>query len=448
MNITKTDIDALNAILNVKIEKADYEEKVEKAMRDIRKKASIKGFRPGMVPAGLVKKMYGKNVLIDEVNKILSDSLWNYVVENKINILGEPLANDNNLDKIDLDNEPTFDFSFEIGLSPVIDVKIDKKVKLPMYNLSVDQESIDNYKTYYTRNYGTYVPVEQSEEKSMLKGRMAQLNDDGTEMEAGIVNEDSKMLVTIIKDEEIKNKFIGLKVGETVSFDIQKAFPNNDEIAGLLNLKKQDLVLTTNNFSFTAKEVSSFVDAEINQELWDKIYGKDVVTSEEQFLEKITTEIAESYKAESEYKLKADIRTQLMAQATFELPNDFLKKWLKKTSEKELTDEVLEKEYPAFQEDIKWQLVKEKFIKENDLRITEEEVNELAKQVAMAQFRQYGMNNVPDEYLDEMAKRILSSEKEKKRIEEKKVEDKVLEFVKESINLEIKEITPEEFRKL
>jgi trigger factor len=448
MNITKTDLDALNAILNVKIEKADYEEKVEKAMKDLRKKASIKGFRPGMVPAGLVKKMYGKNVLIDEVNKILSDSLWNYVVENKVSILGEPLATENNLDKIDLDSEPTFEFTFEIGLSPEIDITIDKKVKLPLYSLSVDKESIDNFKTYYTRNYGSYMPTDQSEEKSMLKGRMAQLNDDGKETEDGIVNEESKMLVSVIKDEEIKKQFIGLTVNQYVSFDIKKAFPNDDEIAGLLNQKKQDLVLTTNNFGFTVKEVTSFVDAEINQELWDKIYGKDVVTSEEQFLEKITTEISESYKAESEYKLKADIRSQLMAQATFELPNDFLKKWLKKTSEKELTDEVLEKEYPAFQEDIKWQLVKEKFIKENDLKISEEEVTELAKQVAMAQFRQYGMNNVPEEYLDEMAKRILSNEKEKKRIEEKKVEDKVLEFVKESINLEIKEITPEEFRKL
>ena len=204
------------------------------------------------------------------------------------------------------------------------------------------------------------MPTDQSEEKSMLKGRMAQLNDDGKETEGGIVNEESKMLVSVIKDEEIKKQFIGLTVNQYVSFDIKKAFPNDDEIAGLLNQKKQDLVLTTNNFGFTVKEVTSFVDAEINQELWDKIYGKDVVTSEEQFLEKITSEISESYKAESEYKLKADIRAQLMAQATFELPNDFLKKWLKKTSEKELTDEVLEKEYPAFQEDIKWQLVKEK----------------------------------------------------------------------------------------
>ena len=448
MNITKTDLDKLNAILNVKIEKADYDEKVEKSMKDLRKKASIKGFRPGMVPSGLVKKMYGKNVLIDEVNKILSDVLWNYVVENKLNILGEPLATDNNLDKIDLESNPTFEFSFEIGISPEIDIKIDKKVKLPIYNLSVDQESIDNYKNYYTRNHGSYVPADESDENSMLKGRMVQINEDGSEMVDGIVNEKSKLLVSVVKDEEIKKQFIGLKVNNPISFDIKKAFPNDDEIAGLLNQKKQDLILTSDNFSFTANEVTTFKEAEINQELWDKIFGKDVITSEEQFLEKISAEISDSYKAESEYKLKADIRSQLMAQATFELPNEFLKKWLKKTSEKELTDEVLEKEYPAFQEDIKWQLVKEKFIKENDLKITEEEVNDLATQVAMAQFRQYGMNNVPEEYLDEMAKRILSSEKEKKRIEEKKVEDKVLEFVKESINLEIKEITPEEFRKL
>jgi trigger factor len=447
MNITKTNVDALNAVLEVKIEKADYEENVEKALRELRRKATVKGFRPGMVPTGLVKKMYGKGTLVEEVNKILSNSLWNFISENKIHILGEPLPKDNNLNKVDLESQPEFNFSFEIGIAPEIDITFSKSDKVNQYNISIDEETLNNYKKYYARTYGKSVVVEKSEENSILKGTLVQVNEKSETIEP-IVNNEAKLLISIIKDEKIKASLTGKKLNDIINFDIKKAFPNDDEIAGLLNVKKENLVLTSTIFDFTVNEITNFVEAENNQELWDNIYGKDTITSEEQYLEKIKEDIELNYKAESDHKLNSDIRTKLLEKATFELPNEFLKKWIKSTSEKEVTDEILEKEYPMFMNDIKWQLVKENFITKHNLKITPEDVNDLAKQVALAQFRQYGINSVPDEHLEEMAGRILKNEKEKKRLEEKKIEDKVIEFVKESINLEIKDITPEDFRKL
>ena len=443
MNIIKTDVDALNAILNVKIEKADYEEKLDKALRDLRKKVSLKGFRPGMVPTGLIKKMYGKSTLVEEVNKILSDSLWHYIVDNKLHILGEPLPVSNNLNDIELDSMPDFEFSFEIGLAPEVNIEI-KDEKVNTYSISIDDETFNNYKNYYARTYGNNVPVEESSDNSIMNGKIIQT---GVEEEP-IVNENAKLLVSMIKDEEIKAMFLGKKAGESIQFDIQKALESDVEIAGLLNKKKEELNLSSTVFEYTINEITNFVEAECNQDLWDKIYGKDNVTSEEQYFEKIREDIAVNYKAESEYKLSHDIRHKLLEKASFELPDEFLKKWLKTSNQQEITDEILEKEYPLFKEDIRWQLIKDSFIRKHDLKVTEEGIKALAKQVAAAQFRQYGINDVPEEHLEEMAGRILSNEKEKKRLEEKKTEDIVIDFVKESINLEVKEITPEEFRKL
>ena len=335
MDISKTDTGVLNALINVKIEKTDYTEKVEKATRELIKKVSIKGFRPGKVPIGLVKKMYGKSILIEEVNKILSEKLWNYIIENKINILGEPLPSSNNLDKVDLDNDPVFEFSFEIGISPEINVVIDDKDNIFNYNVTVDDKTIEEYKNYYLRNNGSLINTELSEEKSMLYGKMVQLNDDNSETENGIIYNEAEFLDSIIKDDEIKQKFINIKVGDAVSFDIKKAFPNDSELASLLNVKKEDLNLTSSNFKFTVSAIKIFKDAENNQELWDKIYGKDIVTSEEQFNEKIKEEITIHNNEDSKYKLKNDIKNKLIEKATFELPKEFIKKWLKQTNKKE-----------------------------------------------------------------------------------------------------------------
>ncbi len=448
MDISRTDTGVLNAVINVKIEKNDYAEKVEKATRDITKKASINGFRPGKVPAGLIKKMYGKSVLIEEVNKLLSEKLWNYITENKISILGEPLPTSNNLDKVDLDNDPIFDFSFEIGMSPEVNINFDSNDKINSYNIIIDEKAINEFKSYYCSNYGSFVEAEISEEKSMLTGRMIQINDDNSETENGIVNNESKFLISVIKDDEIKAKFINIKAGDSVNFDIQKAFPNNDELASLLNIKKENLNLTNANFKFIVSEIKIFKNAEINQELWDKIYGKNIVTSDEQFVEKIKEEINARNEEESKYRLKTDIKNKLIEKATFELPNDFLKKWLKATNEKEITDEILEKEYPAFEKDYRWQIVLNKYVKDNDLTVTDEEILEFGKKIAIAQFSQYGMNNVPEQYVNEMAEKVLKNAKDKARYKEVLLEEKVINIIKETLKTEPKDITKEEFVKL
>ncbi|OFX29725.1 MAG: trigger factor [Bacteroidetes bacterium GWA2_32_17] len=448
MDISKTDTGVLNALINVKIEKTDYTEKVEKATRELIKKVSIKGFRPGKVPIGLVKKMYGKSILIEEVNKILSEKLWNYIIENKINILGEPLPSSNNLDKVDLDNDPVFEFSFEIGISPEINVVIDDKDNIFNYNVTVDDKTIEEYKNYYLRNNGSLINTELSEEKSMLYGKMVQLNDDNSETENGIIYNEAEFLDSIIKDDEIKQKFINIKVGDAVSFDIKKAFPNDSELASLLNVKKEDLNLTSSNFKFTVSAIKIFKDAENNQELWDKIYGKDIVTSEEQFNEKIKEEITIHNNEDSKYKLKNDIKNKLIEKATFELPKEFIKKWLKQTNKKEITDEILEKEYPSFEKAYKWQLVLNKYVKDNNITVIDEEIRDLGRKIAVSQFIQYGMKDVPEQYINEMADRILKNEKDKIRYKEVLLEDKVIDFIKETLKTEPKNITKEEFVKL
>jgi len=448
MDISKTDTGVLNALINVKIEKTDYTEKVEKATRELIKKVSLKGFRPGKVPIGLVKKMYGKSILIEEINKILSEKLWSYITENKINILGEPLPSSNNLAQVELDNDPVFEFSFEIGISPEINVVIDDKDNIFNYNIIVDDKTIEEYKNYYLHNNGSLINTELSEEKSMLYGKMVQLNDDNSETENGIVNNEAKFLISVIKDEDIKSKFINVKVNDTINFDIKKVFPNDIELASLLNVKKEELNFTTSNFNFTVSEIKVFKDAENNQELWDKIYGKGLVTSEEQFIEKIKEEITAHNNDDSKYRLKTDIKNKLIEKANFELPKEFLKKWLKQTNKKEITDEILEKEFPSFEKEYRWQLILNKYVKENNIIVIDEEIRDLGRKIAVSQFIKYGMKDVPEQYINEMADRILKNEKDKIRYKEVLLEDKVIDVIKENLKTEPKNITKEEFVKL
>jgi len=448
MNITKTDTGVLNAVIDLKIEKQDYSQKVEKATREISKKASINGFRPGKVPFGLIKKMYGKSVLIDEVQKILSDELWNYITNNKIEILGEPLPISNNINNVNLDSEPIFEFSFEIGISPDVNIEINESDKINKYNITIDDKNIEEYTKYYQNYYGKMVDVDCSSDKSSLTGKIIQLNADNSEKENGIVNESAKFLISVISDEEIKNKFIGLKKGDNIVFDIKKAFVNDYELSGILNIKKENLSLSETNFKFIVNEIKDFISSENNQELWDKVYGKDTVTSEEQFTEKIKEEISNHNLEDSNRRIKTDIKNRFLEKATFELPHEFIKKWLKAKNDKEITDEVLEKEYPSFEKDYKWQLIINKYKKENNLEVTEDEIFQLAQKIAIAQFYQYGMTNVPEQYINEMADKAIKNEKDKHRYSEIILEEKVIEILKNKINFEQKEISKEEFLKL
>jgi trigger factor len=443
MNIVKENIDDLNALLKLEIKKADYEENVEKVLRDYRKKANVKGFRPGMVPIGLIKKMYGKAVQLDEVNKLVSESVHKYIHDEKIDILGDPLPKTDVENPIDFDTQEDFNFTFELGLIPQFEIKLSKKNKVNQYQIIVDEKMKNDHIANYTRRFGEFKNYEESGEKDMLKG---DIEETGTS-EGGLKAENASLSVDIIKDEEIKKEFIGKKNDDEITFDIRKAFPNDYEIAGILNKKKDEVSEIKGNFKFTIKSISRFEPAVIDQELFNKVYGEGVVNSEEEFMKKIEGEIADSLKRESDYKLSLDIKKLALEKSEFSLPEDFLKRWLLRVNEK-TTSEQIEKEFDSFRNDLKWQLIRNKIAKENEIKITEEELEAEATNITRYQFQQYGLYYATDEQIGNYAKEMLKREDEAKRIAEKLLEEKSIEKLKEVVKLEEKEIAAEDFNKL
>ncbi len=447
MNIAREKIDDLNAVLKIEIVKTDYEEKVENVLKDYRKKANIKGFRPGMVPMGIIKKMYGKAVKIDEINKAVSENVHKYLTDEKIEILGDPLPKTNEQEIIDFETQDEFSFSFDIGLTPAFDLNISKKNKVSQYEIAIDEKMKSDFINNYTRRFGELRKADISEEKDIIKGKIEALDDKGNLKPEGPVNEASTLAIDIIKDEEIKKGFIGKKENDSVDFDIKKAFPNDLEIAGLLKKKKEEVEGLEGTFRFTISELTRFHAAEINQELFNRIYGEGIVNSEEEFHNKIEEEIRESLKRESEFKLMQDIKKLIIEKTDFSLPEEFLKRWLLRVNEK-TTSEEIEKEFDSFRHDLKWQLIRSKIAKENEVKITEEELQKEAEIITRYQFRQYGLFYATDEQITNYAKETLKREEDAKRIADKILEDKVLQLLKDYVSIESKNVSVEEFNKL
>lgn len=447
MNITRENIDDLNAVLKVEVEKSDYENNVEKVLRDYRKKANIRGFRPGMVPMGIIKKMYGKAVRLDEINKIVSENISKYLSDEKIDILGDPLPRTEDNKIIDFDNQDSFAFSFDLGLAPDFEIKLTNRTKIPYYEIEVDDKMKNDYLASYTRRYGKFEKVDISEEKDMLKGKIEALDSKGNISGSGIIADDTSLSVEIIKDDEIKRLFIGKKENETVDFDLRKAFPNDNEIASLLKKQKDEVTDLNGNYRFTINEISRFRNADLNEELFNRIYGEGVVTSGEEFLKKLEEEITANLKHESEYKLSLDIKKLATEKSEFNLPEDFLKRWLLKVNDK-TTEEDIEKGFDSFKEDLKWQLIRNKIARKNEIKISEEELQKEAENLTRYQFRQYGLFYATEEQVTSYAKETLKREEEAKRIAEKILEEKVIEHLKGMVKIDNKKVSIEEFNKL
>lgn len=447
MNVTRENIDELNAVLTVKIEKPDYEEKVETVLKDYRKKANIKGFRPGMVPIGMIRKIYGKAVRFDEINKTVAESIQKYLTDEKLEILGDPLPKTDEQNPIDFDNQDDFSFSFEVGLSPVIDLTLSKDDMVKRYEIVIDEKMKKDYIENYTRRYGELKKAESTEEKDVVKGKIEAVDAEGQLIPEGHSAEDTSMAIDIIKDEAIKNLFIGKAINDVIDFDIRKAFPNDSEIGGILRMKKEDAANVTGNFRFTVNEISRFHPAEVNKELFDKIYGEDVVGTEEEFMKKVEEEIAENLKKESEYKLMMDVKDLALNKTEVKLPEEFLKKWLLKTNEN-TTQEQIDTEFDSFRKDLKWQLIKNKVARDNQVKITEEELLKQAEDITRYQFRQYGLFYATDEQITNYAKETLKREEDAKRIADKILEDKTIKLLEEKVTVEPGSITVDEFNKL
>jgi len=447
MNIVKENINDLTAVLKVNISKDDYSEKVENVIKDYRKKARIDGFRPGKVPMGLIQKMYGKGILIEEVNKLISESLTNYIRDEKLNLLGEPLPNEDQT-VADFDKETEFEFKFDVALAPELEINLTKKDKVTYYEIKVDDQLLETHTDNYARRFGEFKDVEETTDNEMLSGNFIQLNEEGNVLEDGIKSDDVRITIEYIKDADIKKTFAGKKVGDKVTFDVRKAYPSDSEIASMLKIDKEIAKNITGDFQFDIAKVQRFDKAEINQDLYDKAFGKDVVKSDEEFKTKVIEEIKANFVRETDYRFLIDAKEKFVKKLNPELPTEFLKRWLTAVNEGKFTAEQIEEEYPKFEDDLKWQLIKDQIIRDNELKVEESEILDAAKEVTAAQFAQYGLANLPDEQLEQYAQEILKKDNERRNLYEKKFEDKVVALIKDSVKLDNKEITVEDFKKL
>ena len=448
MNIVKENVEGLNAVLKVTVEQADYQDRVTKALGDYRKKAKIDGFRPGMVPAGIINKLYRKPVMAEEINKMVSEAISKYIYEEKIKLLGEPMPSEAHQKDVDWDNDTNFEFVFDLGLAPEIEVKLSGRDKFPYYEIKIDQELRDSYTTSYRRRYGKMLPGDVAGEEDVMRGKVEQLGADGNPMENGIMVDDAFVSLKMITDAEQKSKFVGSKAGDIIDFDIRKTFTNDTDLAAMLKIQKEEVASLTPEFRFIPTEVRSFQESEINQEFFDKVYGEGVVNSEEEFKQRVDSDIRANLSRESDFKFALDVKEKLMEKTKMELPDTFLKRWLFAINEGKFTMEQIDKDYEHFANDLKWQMIRDHVAVTNEVKISEEDVLEKAKEFALDQFKNYGFLNVPDSEIENFAHRILSNKEEDRRIREKLVEDKVLEVVKGIVKLDVKEISTKEFDQL
>ena len=448
MNITRENIDNVNAVIKVSIEKPDYEKTVEETLSEYRKKYFFPGFRPGKAPAALVKKRFGKAVLLDEVNKMLSDNLSKFIVDEKLKILGEPLSNQEMQKNIDWDKDDNFEFVFDIALAPEIEVTLGEDDKVDFYTIKVTDEMIDSQVNYIKTQMGTNEKAEEVTETCLVKGNFIELDENGEEKEEGIRPEDVMVAVDRIKDENTKSLFIGKHTGDTIVFDPVKAFENRHEVGHMLKISHEEADNLNSVFKYKLTEILEFKKAELNEELYKKIYGEETeVKSEEDLRKKIKEELEVNLLNSSDRKFATDARNSIIEKVNPELPEAFLKRWLKENN-KEINDDQIENEFEAFLKDLKWQIIKDFFVRENKIKIEDDEALEFAKEVAFAQYSQYGIYNAPDDQIESFAKMILEKPEEKEKLYTKLVEDKVIEIIKNKITLLNKEVTQEEFNEL
>ena len=445
MNITRTNIDDLNAVLKLSIEKSDYENTVNETLKDYRKKANMPGFRKGMVPAGLIKKMYGKAVLAEEINKILSSELNRYINEENLQILGEPLPNETEQKLIDFDHDENFEFVFDLGLSPIIDIDFEKTGKLPLYEIEIDEEMINNQVEAFQNRFGTNVDAEQSAEKDNLIGSLKQLNDNGDALEGGIQVEEAQVSVAMVKEQKAKSALLGRKAGDVIKLNPKTAFEDDTHLKQILKIDDVQAEELVSDFELTVSKITTFVPAELNEEMFKKALGPETdAATLEQFREKIGEDLRVNLGYSAEYRFLVDTKEILTNYVSMQLPVEFLKRWLVYSNEK-ITREQVDEEFGLFVKDLEWTLIRSRLAKDNNIRVGEADVAALAKETAMMQFRQYGMFNVPDEYLENYAKSILKNEEERHRLVEKKSEMMVLDFIKANAVIEIKKVSQKAF---
>ena len=440
MKIEQSELKNLTGVITLTIEPADYQEEVNKQLKEVRHKAQMPGFRPGMVPAGLVKKMYGKGILADVLNKKVGESLQKHIEDNKLQILGDPLPNEES-PKIDLDSEDTFTFTFDIAVAPEFDAKLNSKNKLTEYEIEVTDEMVNNQVNSYAARFGEYEQADEVAEGDIVKGLAKQADGE-------IVKENAILNPGYMKQKTQQKKFIGAKKGETVTFNPAKAFESDVEVSSLLGITKEQAQDLKSDFTFEIQEITRHKDAKIDSELFTKVYGENAPKDEAEFRAKVKAEIEANMAEDSKYKFGLDAKEAIMKKMEkLEFPVDFLKRWVLATNEK-MTQEELDKDFDKMLEELKWHLAKDQLMKEYNVNVEKEDVEAYAKEVARMQFMQYGLMHVDDQYLTNYANEMLKQDNQLRGIVERVAENKIYEALKGVAKIEKKKISHADFGKL
>ncbi|RNC84278.1 MAG: trigger factor [Winogradskyella sp.] len=436
MNITREDIDALNAVVKVDIAKEDYSDKVEKILSDYRKSANIPGFRKGHVPMGMVKKQYGKAVLVDEVNKLLQDALGKYLVEEKLDVLGNPLPKPQD----DLDwNADSFSFEFELGLAPEFDVKLKGKKAITHYNIIADKKMIDNQVEHIQKQYGKLVSQTEVAEDSEITGKF-------TNEAEGIENV-ATITLDKVKGKTNAKKFVGAKVGDVITLKTKGLFNDSHDLMTFLKVSHDDAHSLNVEVNFEVSEVNTRELADLDQELFDKIFGAKVVTSVTELKAKIKEDSEKQFAQQGDQKLLNDVTEYLVDSTKFDLPSEFLQKWMQTSGEEPMTEEQAKEEYEKSEKSMRYQLIEAKIINDNKLQVQFEDLKAYSMDMIKAQMAQFGQMNPSEKELEDIAARILSNQDEVKRLSEQLMSQKLLELYKKEANLKTKEISYDDFVK-
>ena len=449
MNITQENKNELEATLKIELTKEDYQDKVDKALKDLQRKAQMPGFRPGKVPFGMVKKLYGKGVLVDEVNKIMVDAVYDYVKEKEINILGNPLPDQEKATQIDWENQADFEFFYEIGIAPKIDLTLSEDIAVEHYKITIEDSMLEETINDVSKRYGKMTTPDVSEKDDVLFGEFAELDGQGNPIEDGLKNK-SNLYIQYVKDQETKDKLIGLKAEDVVDIDIVKSVENETEMANMLGIKKEELEQYGKDFRFTLERVSRVEPAPLNEELFAKVAPEKQITTEEAFREFMREQLSNQYQADADKHFKNEAIKTVVEKADISLPEEFLKKWLLETNKenKDITPEQVENEFVSFADSFKWQLIENHLIKENNIEVSNDEVTNFLKDFMRAQLKQYGQENPEDEVLNDFVNRIMTNKEEIKKVYEQLFDQKILELFKEKLKLEQKEVTFDEFVKI
>lgn len=444
MNVVREDIDALNAVLKVQVKPEDYKDKVAETLKNQRKKVNMPGFRPGMVPMGLIQKQYGSAVLTEELNRVVNSSLQQYLSENKVEILGNPIPKKDHEVEGDFKNPSEFTFAYEIGLAPVVDVKLNSKSKYDYVKVKVDNKLVDKQVEDLRRRYGKLISSEKVADSDLILAQFVELNDDDSIKEGGIMHS-STVSMEFVSNEKLKKELSGKEVGFKTIVNPADVSRGGKDMAAMLGVKEEELDGLSNKFQMLITEIKGMELAELNEELFDKLFGPGSVKNEKEMRERITADLGGMFINDSDRLLTQSIYNDLLEKTKVELPDAFLKRWIQLSNEKEVTMEQIEADYDNYAKSLKWQLIQGNIFKANNIKLENEEVIEYTKGLLASNYAQYGMPAPEDGELTKSAMQVLQNREEANRVYEMLAERKLTNYFKETVSLKDKEITYDEF---